>query len=294
MSIAELELLPGIKKNVPLAPYSTFRVGGNAKYFIEPVTREEIAHAFHVIRNTGLHYWILGGGSNILISDKGFDGVIVRPLNVGVQITSTQVIAEAATSLQQVIQKTVQANLSGLEHLMGIPGSLGGAIAGNAGTAKEWISSAVSHVVFAEQTGTIHTVPASECAFGYRTSRFKDTQDEIVLAAQFLLTSESRDKIRERTLRYIGRRTHQPSGSACAGCIFKNPPESPAGKLIEEAGLKGKRSGGAMVSDEHGNFIVNTGSATAEDIIILISYIKQQIRDRHGIQLKEEIKYVGF
>ncbi|MFH1236453.1 MAG: UDP-N-acetylmuramate dehydrogenase [Parcubacteria group bacterium] len=294
MSIAELELLPGIKKNVSLAPYSTFRVGGNAKYFVEPATREEIAHTFHVVRNTGLHYWILGGGSNILISDKGFDGVIVRPLNVGVHITNTQVIAEAATSLQQVIQKTAQANLSGLEHLMGIPGSLGGAIAGNAGTAKEWISSAVSQIVFAEQSGIIRTVPASECAFGYRTSRFKDTQDEVVLAAQFLLTPESQEKIRERTLQYVGRRTHQPSGNACAGCIFKNPPESPAGKLIEEAGLKGKRIGGAMVSDEHGNFIVNTGSATAEDIVILISYIKQQIRDRHGIQLKEEIKYVGF
>lgn len=294
MNVRLLTSLPGISENVPLAPFSTFKVGGPARYFISPLSITELAHAFGVIRSSQVPYVILGGGSNVLIADKGFDGVVLKPGNTKINILETTINAEAGAQLQQLVRLANRASLTGLEHVVGIPGSVGGAVAGNAGTSSKWIDSAIHSVTVANAQGRLTVYPKAKCEFSYRSSRFKNNSEELIVSAEFSLAHGEPEAIRQAALMIIERRKRQPSGNACAGCIFKNPKETPAGKLIEDAGLKGKRIGGAMISEEHGNFLVNTGSATAEHIVMLISFVKQQIRDRYGIQLQEEIRYIGF
>lgn len=294
MDESKLQNLPHLKKNVSLADYSTFKVGGPAKYFVSPTTREEIAKVFKVVHELEIPYFILGGGSNLLISDNGFKGVVIKPNNKKITICEHRVTADAGVSFQKFIQKVVKANLTGLEHLSGIPGTLGGAIAGNAGTATKWINSTIKQVHVVDRKGEIIAIPKTQCDFSYRYSRFKNSQEEIIVGADFILHKGDPIEIRKKVKETVVKRNHQPAGDACAGCIFKNPAEAAAGKIIEDVGLKGKMIGGAMVSPDHANFIVNTGKATAEDIAILISLIKQQVRDNVGIQLQEEIKYIGF
>lgn len=289
-----IETITGISKTVPLAPYTTFRVGGPARYLIEATSREQIANTVRAARADKLPITILGGGSNVLISDAGIDGVVIVIKTTGVQIDGTHVVAEAGTLLQRCIQDTIKAGLAGLEHLVGIPGSIGGAIAGNAGTAQRWIAENITSVWIVDERSEIIQLPKEACNFSYRNSRFKNSQTEFILAGEFDLTPDDVVSIRKRSAEFIAKRKKQPAGDACAGCIFKNTDTIPAGKLIDELGLKGKRIGGAYVSEDHGNFIVNDGTATAEDIVILISYIKQQVRDARGIQLHEEVRMLGF
>ncbi|MFA6909252.1 MAG: UDP-N-acetylmuramate dehydrogenase [Patescibacteria group bacterium] len=284
----------GLERDVSLAPFTTFKVGGPAKYFFAAKTRDDIVHAVSEATKAGVPFFILGGGSNVLVSDKGFDGLVIRLQNTAVEIEGTHVTADAGGSLQLCIQKTIKAGLMGLEYLTGIPGSVGGAVAGNAGTSQRWIAERITQVHIVNGAGVVTVVPKNQCDFSYRYSRFKYSTTEIVLAAEFELEKGDRKTSAAEAKKIIDRRAHQPAGKACAGCAFKNPPEGSAGKIIDEAGLKGKRIGGAFISQEHGNFIVNDGTATSEDIVILISYVKQQIRDKYGIQLHEEIKYVGF
>ncbi len=288
------DYITGVKTDEPLAQYSTFKIGGPAKYFVEAKNREQIGKAVRASVELGIPHFILGGGSNILVSDKGFDGVVIRIRNVGVTIDGVHLVAESGTPLQQCVQKSMQAGLAGLEHLSGIPGTVGGAVAGNAGTSQKWISDHLTFVHIVSMDGTMQKIPKTQCDFSYRYSRFKYSDKEVVVAAEFDLASAPAAEIKQLARQFILKRGHQPAGDACAGCVFKNPSQKSAGLLIEQAGLKGKKIGGAMVSPDHANFIVNTGAARAEDIVILISYIKQQVRDKFGVQLQEEIKYVGF
>lgn len=289
-----IDTITGLRQAVPLAPYTTFKVGGPARYFLEATSREQIADTVRAARADKLPVTVLGGGSNVLISDAGIDGVVIVIKTTGVQIDGTHVVAEAGTLLQRCIQDTIKAGLAGLEHLVGIPGSIGGAIAGNAGTAQRWIAENISSVWIVDEHSNIVQLPKAVCNFSYRNSRFKNSQNEFILAGEFDLTPDDVGNIRKRSAEFIAKRKKQPAGDACAGCIFKNTDSLPAGKIIDELGLKGKRIGGAYVSEDHGNFIVNDGTATAEDIIILISYIKQQVRDTRGIQLHEEVRMLGF
>ncbi len=289
-----VESLPGILQNAPIGPFTTFKVGGPATYLIEVRSRDELVNAIRAARTDQVPFFVLGGGSNVLVADKGFEGLAIMIRSHGVTIEGKHVIVEAGTPLQRFVQETNKAGLTGLEYMMGIPGSVGGAVAGNAGTSEKWISEKIFQVWMLNAGSEVQRISKSDCNFSYRNSRFKYSRTEIVLAAEFDLEPGSKEETRKLALQYIGRRKHQPSGDACAGCIFKNPPEMSAGKLIEQAGLKEKRIGGAYISSEHGNFIVNIGNASAEDIAILISYIKQQIRDKFGVQLQEEVRYIGF
>jgi len=202
--------------------------------------------------------------------------------------------AESGTKLQKLIQEAIKQNLSGLEFLIGIPGTVGGGVAGNVGTPKEWINKSIISVEILDENDKVITLVKNECDFAYRCSRFKSNDKEVILSANFQLSKVNPQEIKIKVKEYQNKRSHQPVQESCAGSIFKNPEGKKVWELIEEIGFRGKQIGGAKVSEQHTNFITNTGQAKAEDIIILISYIKQQVRNKFGIQLQEEIKYIGF
>ncbi len=287
--------LLGVKKNEPLAPYTTFKVGGPARYFLIAETSDAIVQALEAALDDGIPYYLLGAGSNVLVSDQGFPGLVIKTANKKIQIDDTSVTVEAGFPLSRFLVELAKNELSGLEYMVGIPAQLGGAVAGNAGTMKEFIGEKITSAqVFDTNTRRMMKIPNQDCAFGYRISRFKHNEKEVILSATFELSKSSKKEILDTMSSYIKKRNKQPTGDACAGCIFKNPPGMSSGKLIQEIGLKGKTIGRAQVSEDHANFIVNLGGATAEQIVMLISFIKQQVRDAKGIQLQEEIRYVGF
>lgn len=291
----ELEAIGIIKKDEVLAKHTTFKVGGKAAYFLETNDPEIIQKAVKIANQERIKFAALGGGSNVLVSDQGFNGLIIKLASSRCNLINAQKLeADAGTSLAKVVRTALSQNLTGLEFAVGIPGSFGGAIAGNAGTSGHGIAGLVESLKYVDKTGVLKICDKSQLDVSYRYTRFKYTPEDIIVSAILSLAagqpSESQKLIKEA----MEKRSWQPKGAWCAGCVFKNPSNQSAGKLIDEAGLKGKTIGGAKISEEHGNFIINTGKATAEDIVILISFIKQQIRDQFGVQLEEEVRYLGF
>ncbi len=286
--------LSGVQRNVALAPYTTFKIGGPADLFFIAKSSADLALAVRSARNSKTDFFILGNGSNILISDKGYRGLVIKVESSQVTFERNTVSADAGVKLQKLIRDTISHNLTGLEYLMGIPGTVGGAVAGNVGTPAIWIDANITKVTIINSDSKIVTVQKKQCDFSYRYSRFKNNSNEIIISATFELKPEKQILIQKNVKDYLDKRSHQPTGEMCAGSIFKNPHGQKAWQLIDQAGLRGKSIGGAMVSKEHANFIVNKKNATAEDVAILISLIKQQVRDQFGVQLFEEIKYIGF
>ena len=314
--------LPKIQENISLAGHTTFKIGGPARYFFVAENAEEIKKAVRAAKEFNLHYFILGGGSNVLVSDKGFNGLIIKIQNSKFKIQNSKIIyAEAGMSLGKLVEYSVSKGLTGLEWAAGIPGTIGGAICGNAGAFGKSISETIIGVqalACSEKDNIkIKKYINKDLKFGYRDSIFKHKKNLIILSAEFKLKKGDKKKNREITAEYLEqRRESQPLEYPSAGSVFKNLkfeienlkllnkyPQLkkfskhgmiPAGWLIEECGLAGKKIGRAMVSEKHANFIVNLGKAKAEDVVILISLIKQKIRNKFGIQLQEEIEYIGF
>lgn len=286
---------PNIRDDEPLAQHSFFKVGGNARYYVQPSTSLEQRSIISEAIKLGVRFIVIGAGANILISDKGFPDLVIRNGGRTCQrLDRTRILADAGVPLGSFMNFVAQAGLRGAEYLAGIPGSIGGAIFGNAGGRDYATAQCVESVHWIDADGSTRESDVQDCLFEYRSSRFKKIGGWIV---DGIFKFEPGDPVLIRTAieeNIKRKRSVQPLGEASAGCVFKNPPGLSVGKLIDEAGLKGKRIGGAEVSALHGNFIVNKGDATAEDIVILISYIKQQIRDRYHVQLQEEIRYIGF
>lgn len=295
LEIEELKSnFPNVELDKPLAQFSYFKVGGPAKYFLQPNNLDEFQSAVKYAIDHNISYLILGAGANVLISDKGFDGLVLKSGGNKITVEDNYLIAEAAVPLGLLINEATKKGLSGLEFLAGIPGTVGGAIFGNAGGTELGIGDKIEWVEIIDHQGNIKRLSKKECHFEYRNSIFKK-QSGIVLSAKIKLEKGDKEIIQQDiNTRLAKKKSVQPLGQASAGCIFQNPPNNSAGKLIDEAGLKGKKIGGASVSEKHANFIINEGNAKAEDIVILISLIKQQIRDKYNIQLNEEIRYIGF
>lgn len=303
-----------IKQGVKLAPYTTFRIGGPAKYFIILNKPEEIIATIKAAKKADLNWQVIGSGSNLLVSDKGFDGLIIK-LNQGqIKCTGSEIVADAGASLAQVVQLALQNSLSGLEFATGIPGTVGGAVWGNAGAFQHLIGELVNYVEIFDQDEIIK-LNRDQCQFQYRESIFKTKRkDNILLGVSLQLQMGKQDQIKAKMADYLSRRPKY--NKSCAGCVFLNPrlpyPKeelkkydldlskvTPNGKistgyLIEQLDLKGKTIGGAIISPDHGNYILNFNQATAEDVVILIGIIKQKVRNNFGIQLQEEIQYLGF
>ena len=304
-----------IKTNIPLKDYTTLKIGGRAKYFFEAKTKKELIEAIKFARQKKLPFFILGGGSNLLVSDKGFDGLVIKFQVSSFKFQDNKIFAEAGVELNDLVKLSAENNLTGLEWAAGIPGTVGGAIYGNAAAFEQSMKDIVKSVeVFdvSKNTG-VGPLQIKDCRFGYKESVFKKNKNLIILSCVLGLkkgnkkdynpptTSSHSSLCSERApikkkIKYFlnQKKKTQPLKFLSAGCIFKNPKNISAGELIEKCGLKGKRIGRAMISEEHANFIVNLGKARSEDVLRLINLIKKKVKNKFGIELKEEIQFLGF
>lgn len=306
-----------IKKNVSLAPFTTFHIGGKADYFVETTGALDLAEAFEYAEAHALPVRILGGGSNVIFPDRGFPGLIIRMRDGGMQVFGEKILCGAGVPLFDVVRAAAGAGLAGMEHLAGIPGSLGGAIRGNAGAFGTEIGDVIVSVkVFTQDTGMVKEYGHDACGFGYRMSVFKKNPKLIILSAEIRLVPGEKDALEKTIDETVKlRESKHPQDMKCAGSFFMNPvvksgklrkefekdtgmvprgDKLPAGWLIDHVGLRGKRIGGAMISKKHPNYLVNTGDATAEDVMMLASLVKTRVRDELGVRLREEVQFVGF
>lgn len=308
-----------VQSKVLLAPYTNFKIGGPARFLFEARSNQELVKAVQVANEFKLPLLILGGASNVLVADKGFSGLVVLVRNNKWEIKENRVTSEAGVNLGFLVQQTVSNNLSGFEPLVAVPGTIGGAIYGNAGipqVAKGFIGDWVESVTVCRDDKLL-LLTNSECGFGYRESSFKHNND-VILSATFLLDKGDINLSQQLIKKYIAARKGQPYSKPSSGCIFMNytiedieevrkrfageekleefisKGQLPSSWLIDHAGLKGKTIGGIQVSTDHANYLINTGTGSAEQVIQMISYIKQQIRDKYGIQLREEVRCIGL
>ena len=286
-----------MSKNILLAPYTTFKIGGTAKYFCEARSKEGIIVAITMAKKENLPFFILGNGSNILISDAGFDGLIIKVKSASsrTKIKSNKIYIDSGVLLAKLASESIKAGLSGLEWTIGIPGTVGGAVRGNAGAFGASMSDIVREVkVLNIGTSQVQILNNKDCKFGYRDSIFKHDKNLIILSVELKLKKGDREKSEKLIKEYLKQRKQkQPLEYPSVGCIFKNPKDFSAGYLIEQCGLKGKKIGEAMISEKHANFIVNAGGAKAEDVVKLINLCKEKVKEKFGVELKEEIEYLG-
>jgi len=290
--------------HAPLRGLTTFRVGGPADWLAEPRTSDETIAALALARRHGVPVTMLGGGSNVLIADGGVRGLVLRPRGGEVhRVSADRVRADAAVTINGVVRWCISHGAAGLEAWAGTPGTVGGAIFGNAHFGGRLIGEHVTEVRLVSRDGSVRDVAAGEMAFGYDRSRLQDT-GEVLLWAEFRVSPGNPAAMRATARQSLAyRKGTQPLDTPSAGCIFQNPdrardrvPEGipwSAGALVDRAGLKGTRVGGALVSTSHGNFIVNDGSATAREIRTLIERCRRAVDDRFGVQLRDEIVYLG-
>jgi UDP-N-acetylmuramate dehydrogenase len=270
-----------VKIEEPLAPYTTFKIGGPADLIYKAKTTDELVRAAKLARELEIPFFILGGGSNILVSDEGFRGLVIKLGNMRYKIQDTRIITDAGVKLGQLVDLTVKESLSGLEFAVGIPGTVGGAVRGNAGAWQQMIGNKVSRVKILNRQNKIEWIFPKDCYFSYRQSRFKKN-GEIVLGAELILEKGNLLEIKKKISENRAKRHYQPKEPS-AGCIFINPKPDSAGRM-----------NAAQISSQHANFIVNLGKAKAKNVVQLIKLAKKEVKKKFGVDLKEEICLVGF
>ncbi|MCD7778004.1 MAG: UDP-N-acetylmuramate dehydrogenase [Clostridiales bacterium] len=278
----------------PMSLHTSFRVGGPADIFIKPVTMDEVLISIAVFKEFNLPYIIIGKGSNILVGDNGIRGGVVQlsALYSELKTEGSNVKAAAGASLGSVASLCLDNSLTGFEFASGIPGSVGGAVIMNAGAYGGEIKDIVSSVKVLKN-GEIHTITNEECGFRYRGSRVMD-ENMLVLEAEFNLQEGDYEEISAKMKELTKKRNEkQPMEYPSAGSTFKRPEGYFAGKLIEDSGLKGYFVGGAQVSEKHCGFVINKGNATAKDIADLIKHIQDTVKDKFGVDLEPEVRFVG-
>ena len=292
-----------VEKNTLLKNHTTFGIGGPADLFYETKTTNELIKAVKLARKLKVPYFLLGGGSNVLAADKGFGGLIIKNRARQIKkLKNNRLQVASGTSNQELVSFCQKQGLSGVEFLAGIPGTLGGSLAVNAGTPQEpffggSISDVVKKLTLILPSGKVKRVSKKWMEFGYRTSKIKRAaagKKPTILSAIFQLEESSPEDIQKVVETKIEKRkTTQPWGFS-AGSVFKNPESNYAGMLIDKSGLKGRWIGGAKISEKHANFIINENSATAKNVFELIKLIKKEVKKKFGVNLKEEIDLVGF
>ncbi len=283
-----------LKADEPLARRTTMRVGGNAEIYAEPASEADLSRIVAYCSEKQVRFTLLGRGSNLLIRDGGIRGVVIclgHPNFSRLEIDGGRIRCGAGVRLKTVAVEARRAGLSGLEFLEGIPGSVGGSMRMNAGAMGSWFFDVIESIRFMDYQGRIHERLAAEVNVEYRGCPLLRTH--LALSAVLKGVAAAPEAIAERMQKYSAKRWESQPAAPSAGCIFKNPQTIPAGRLIDELGLKGTRVGGAVVSDVHGNFIVNDGSATARDVLALIDVIKQRVRAARGIELETEVEILG-
>lgn len=276
-----------LSPNAALAPYSCFGVGGAAEYLAHPRDADQLVKLLGACREEGIPHRVLGAGSNVLIPDDGVKGVVIRltaPSFQEIQIEGSGVLAGAGASLADLISRSCQASLSGLETLVGFPGTVGGAVRHNVGDRTGDIGQHVQSVTVLDEQGTIGSRSRSDIRFGYRQSSLEDV---ILLSVRFELEEENPDDLVRRIKKiWIARKATQPFGFQKAGCVFRNPRGLSAADLIEKAGLRGSKVGGAELSDRNPIYIVAQPGATSRDVRSLIDLVKGKVEQRLGVAME--------
>jgi len=287
-----------VQADQPLARHTTLRVGGPADLLVEATTLSTLEQAVRLAARLGVSCRVLGSGANVLVSDAGVRGLVVLNRARSVSFPAGGVRAESGATLARVARRCVSLGLAGLEWAVGIPGTVGGAVVGNAGAWGGDVASSLLSATVLNAGGTVAEWPAARFGYDYRKSALKYQPPgagprSVVMAASFLLKQADRTALEARVADIQARRrVTQPTGASC-GSVFRNPPGDYAGRLIEAAGLKGYRSGGAQISPVHANFIINRGRASAADIKALIDRASQEVQSRFGVRLELEIELMG-
>lgn len=285
---------PGeVRFDEPVAPYTSLKVGGPAEALVFPRSSAEVVLLMERIGRYRLPYFVLGGGSNLIVRDGGISGVVVHLKHLS-RITFQEpdiLLADAGVSYPKLSTEAMAKGLSGLEFAAGIPGTVGGAIAMNAGIPGEETASVLISVTLVEEEAKVKTLPKEAIRFGYRTAALPKG---MVTSASFRLTPAAPAEVEQKLKRLLKRRREtQPLSYPNVGSVFTNPPGDYAGRLVESVGLKGFRIGDAQISERHGNFIINLGNAKAGEVLALIAEMQARVKERHGIDLELEAKVVG-
>lgn len=292
---------PNLEFAKSTADLTSYRTGGRAKYFLSARSASEITRAIESATRFEIPFFVIGGGSNLLISDDGYDGLIIKVDVTGIALVDeTHIDCGAGEELMALVNFASERSLTGIEFLAGIWGSVGGAVYGNAGAFGGEIGHTISELTIVGHDGTVRTVAPDYCRFGYRDSYLKSTH-EVVVGVRVALQHGERQAIVDKVSEILKlRESKHPNDALTAGCFFKNIPDPkekfgklPAGRLLEEVGAKSLRVGGAGVFEKHANIIVNNGNATSKDIRNLADILKARVRERFGIDLQEEVIQVG-
>ena len=279
----------------PMKRHTTFRIGGPADFFLLPSTVDEVRGILEICREEELPYFILGNGSNLLVSDKGYRGVIIQLYRnfSNISVEGNEICASSGALLSQIAAAARNASLTGFEFAGGIPGTLGGAVFMNAGAYGGELKDVLKEAVVMTEQGEILTLPVEKLDMGYRTSRIKKA-GYLVLEARLVLEQGDMDKIRDITKDLTEKRvSKQPLEYPSAGSTFKRPEGYFAGKLIMDAGLRGYQVGDAQVSETHCGFVINKGNATAADVLTLIENVREKVQEQFGVTLEPEVKFLG-
>lgn len=280
-----------LRRDEPLAPYTWFRLGGKAEYFAEPRNVDELAKLVRRARDEQLPVRLLGGGSNLLIRSEVVPGLVihlVKPAFTEIQVKGQRVIAGGGAKLGHVISSSVREGLAGLENLVGIPGTIGGGLRGNAGGRSGDIGQWTAKATLMTRDGEILERAGDDLVFAYRLSNLDEL---VILSGEFKLEQDDPAALTKRMQKlWIVKKANQPLSHQSAGCIFKNPRGMSAGMLIDQAGLKGTRIGGAEVSDRHANFIIADPEATSQNVLQLIDLVKERVAEKLGVELETEIE----
>jgi UDP-N-acetylmuramate dehydrogenase len=290
-----MSLLTGFEKvarqGEPLAMHTWFQLGGPAEYFAEPENVEQLIALVRRCHEEGVEMRLLGQGSNILVRDEGVPGMVLHlsaPAFCEIRVDGRSLTVGGGALLGRAVTTAVHGGLAGLEMLIGIPGTVGGALHGNAGTHSGNIGQWTIQATVLAASGEVHQRSADELIFGYRQSSLDDL---VILDASCQLEEDNPRELAQRMQKqWIVKKASQPMGHQCAGCVFRNPRGASAGELIDRAGLKGTRIGGAVVNDRHANFIVAEPQCTAQDVVRLIELVRGQVRDRMGVELELELE----
>ena len=280
----------------PMLNHTTFHIGGPADILVIPENLDDIKYSIRYAQKNCIPLYFIGNGSKLLVSDDGIRGMVIKiGQKMGyIKVAEERIIAGAGTSLSKLVKMAAYNNLGGIEFAHGIPGTLGGAIAMNAGTQIGSMSEIVENVVVLNPTDCLqNTLSKDDCCFGYRESTFQKN-GMAILEAKLRLKKAVNNEIGESLIKILERRKRtQPAEKYSAGSVFKNPHGTSAGQLIDSAGLKGLRKGGAKISEVHANFIVNMGNATASDVFFLIKLAQQKVNESFGVALEPEVIHIG-
>ena len=287
---------PGVRRSEPLARHTQYGIGGPADFFLTLHDPERLADLMPRCKQSGVPFTVLGAGSNTLVLDGGIRGLVVRMSDRHMRIVDDATVElSGGYMMPRAALDLARKGIAGVEFGIGIPGTTGASVRGNAGAFGTEIKDVMTECVTIDSDGAHHTIGNADCGFGYRHSRFKDDLlDHVVVAARFTVHRDDPVQVRQRTdAVQAQRKASQPYGIRSLGSVFKNPPGDYAGRLVEAAGLRGRRIGGAQISDKHANFIVNVSHASAADVLALAELAHDTVLERFGVDLEREIVVLG-